>query len=141
LFYLQSLFSFFNAPLFATFILGLFWRRMTAWAGFWGLVSGTAGAFATYILYKSGVFDLGTDLNASFWGAGVAFVLDILVSAAVTFATTPKPESELRGLVYGLSDASIGDDTLKGDAAWYRSPVLLGTGAVVLAVAFYLPFL
>jgi len=139
--YLQSLFSFFNAPLFATFILGLFWRRMTAWGGFWGLVSGTAGAFATYILYKAGVLDFGTDLNASFWGAGIAFVLDILVSAVVTVATTPKPESELRGLVYGLSDASISDDTLKGDTAWYRSPVLLGTGAVVLAAAFYLPFL
>ncbi|MEZ0075870.1 sodium:solute symporter family protein [Planotetraspora sp. GP83] len=139
--YLQSLFSFFNAPLFATFILGLFWRRMTAWAGFWGLVSGTAAAFATYILYKSGVFDFGTDLNASFWGAGIAFVVDILVSAAVTLATTPKPESELRGLVYGLSDASISDDALSGDTAWYRSPVILGAGAVVLAAAFYLPFL
>ena len=40
--YIQLLFSFFNAPLFATFIIGMFWRRMTPWAGFWGLVAGTA---------------------------------------------------------------------------------------------------
>ncbi|MGI5159871.1 sodium:solute symporter family protein [Microbispora sp. CA-102843] len=139
--YLQSLFSFFNAPLFATFVIGLFWRRMTAWAGFWGLLSGTVCAFASYILYKAGVFDFGTELNASFWGAGIAFVVDAIVSVVVTLATTPKPESELRGLVYGLSDASVSDDALAGDTAWYRSPVILGAGAVVLAAAFYLPFL
>ncbi|MEU8194674.1 sodium:solute symporter family protein [Microbispora amethystogenes] len=139
--YLQSLFSFFNAPLFATFIIGLFWRRMTAWAGFWGLLSGTVCAFASYILYKTGVLDFGTELNASFWGAGIAFVVDAIVSVVVTLVTTPKPQSELRGLVYGLSDASLSDDALAGDAAWYRSPVILGAGAVVLAAAFYLPFL
>ena len=41
--YLQTLFGFFNAPLFATFILGMFWKRMTPTAGWIGLVSGTAG--------------------------------------------------------------------------------------------------
>ncbi|MEW9527755.1 sodium:solute symporter family protein [Microbispora sp. NPDC049125] len=139
--YLQSLFSFFNAPLFATFIIGLFWRRMTAWAGFWGLVTGTAAAFASYILYKAGVIDFRTELNASFWGAGIAFVVNAIVSVVVTRFTAPKPESELRGLVYGLTDASIQDDAMSGDAAWYRSPVVLGVGAVVLAAAFYLPFI
>lgn len=80
-------------------------------------------AFASYILYKAGVVDFGTELNASFWGAGIAFVVDAIVSVVVTLATTPKPDSELRGLVYGLSDASVSDDTLAGDAAWYRSPL------------------
>ena len=42
--YLQTLFSFFNAPLFATFIVGMFWRRMTPTAGWVGLVSGTVSA-------------------------------------------------------------------------------------------------
>src|SRR6476661_2679372 len=46
--YIQTLFSFFNAPLFATFIIGMYWKRMTPWAGFWGLIAGTAGAAATY---------------------------------------------------------------------------------------------
>jgi solute:Na+ symporter, SSS family len=139
--YLQSLFSFFNAPLFATFIIGLFWRRMTPWAGFWGLISGTASAVLVYVLYKAGVLDLGTDLNASFWGAGAAFVVDAIVSVVVTLNTTPKPESELRGLVWGLTDTTLRDDALAGDAAWYRSPVVLGVGAVVLAALFYLPFI
>src|SRR4051812_14154519 len=47
--YVQALFSIFNAPLFATFIIGMFWRRMTPWAGFWGLVVGTLGAALTWI--------------------------------------------------------------------------------------------
>ncbi|NRQ39093.1 sodium:solute symporter family protein [Nonomuraea sp. NN258] len=135
--YLQALFSFFNAPLFATFILGLFWRRMTAWAGFWGLLAGTAAAFVSYFGYKAGLLDFGTELNASFWGAGVAFAVDLLVSVAVTLVTAPKPDSELRGLVYGLSAVDLEDDALSGDARWYRSPMLLGTGALVLAVALY----
>jgi SSS family solute:Na+ symporter len=138
--YLQALFSFFNAPLFATFIIGLFWRRMTAWAGFWGLLTGTLVAFASYILFKMGVLDFGTELNATFWGAGTAFVVDAIVSIVVTLVTTPKPESELRGLVYGLSDASIADDELKGDTAWYRSPIVLGAGAVILGALLYIPF-
>ena len=46
--YIQLLFSFFNAPLFATFIIGMFWKRTTPWAGFWGLVAGTVGAVAAY---------------------------------------------------------------------------------------------
>ncbi len=46
--YIQLLFSFFNAPLFATFIIGMFWKRMTPWAGFWGLIAGTLGAAAAH---------------------------------------------------------------------------------------------
>ncbi|GAA2210999.1 sodium:solute symporter family protein [Nonomuraea monospora] len=135
--YLQTLFSFFNAPLFATFILGLFWRRMTPWAGFWGLLAGTVAAFASYISYKAGLVDFGTELNASFWGAGIAFGVDIAVSVVITLVTTEKPEEELRGLVYGLADVNLEDDALAGDARWYRSPLLLGVGALVLAVLAY----
>ena len=50
--YLQTLFGFFNAPLFATFILGMFWKRMTATAGWVGLVSGTLAAILVAILGK-----------------------------------------------------------------------------------------
>ena len=51
--YIQLLFSFFNAPLFATFIIGMFWKRMTPWAGFWVLVAGTLGAAAALLGYWS----------------------------------------------------------------------------------------
>ena len=37
--YLQTLFSFFQAPVFITFILGMFWKRTTPWGGFWGMLS------------------------------------------------------------------------------------------------------
>jgi solute:Na+ symporter, SSS family len=139
--YMQSLFSFFNAPLFATFIVGLFWKRMTPWAGFWGLLLGTLAAMTSYVLYKAGVLAFGTDLNASFWGAGIAFVVDVLVSVAVTLRTTPKPESELAGLVHGVRPADVRDDSLAGDRAWYRSPLLLGVAALILGIALYLPLI
>ena len=61
--YLQALFSIFNAPLFATFIIGMFWKRMTPAAGLWGLIAGTIAAAATFILYKAKVIHFGSDLG------------------------------------------------------------------------------
>jgi len=66
--YIQLLFSFFNAPLFATFIVGMFWRRMTPWAGFWGLVAGTLGAAAAHFAHAWEIINLGSDQAAAFWG-------------------------------------------------------------------------
>ncbi|MET9299849.1 sodium:solute symporter family protein [Micromonospora aurantiaca] len=137
--YIQALFSVFNAPLFGTFIIGMFWRRMTPLAGFWSLLSGTVVATATYLLYKGGVISFNSDLEESFWGAGLAFATVAVVAAIVTPLTRPKTDRELTGLVYGLSDTTLADDSLAGDAAWYRSPVLLGVVAVVLAALFYIP--
>ena len=71
--YIQVLFSFFNVPLFATFIIGMFWKRMTPWAGFWGMVAGSIGALGTYVLYKMGSLAFATDLDEAFWAAIVAF--------------------------------------------------------------------
>ncbi|SCG74206.1 sodium:solute symporter family protein [Micromonospora humi] len=137
--YIQALFSVFNAPLFGTFIIGMFWRRMSALAGFWSLLSGTVVAIATYLLYKLGVISFNSDLEESFWGAGLAFVTVAVVAAIITPLTRPKTDDELTGLVYGMSDTTLKDDSLAGDAAWYRSPVLLGLVAVVLAALFYIP--
>jgi solute:Na+ symporter, SSS family len=139
--YIQALFSLFNAPLFATFIIGMFWKRMTAWAGFIGLLCGTLAALATYLLYLAKVLHFGSDLDESFWGAGIAFVTVAIVSVIVTLVTTPKPQSDLEGLVYGVNPVDLTSDAIAGDRAWYRSPILLGAGALALAVAFYLPFL
>src|SRR5690606_5341106 len=91
---------FFNAPLFATFILGMFWKRMTPTAGWTGLVAGTLSAV---ILWGSstflGVFSL-PGQGLAFMSAATAFVVDIVVSVAVTQITAPKPAHELKGLVY-----------------------------------------
>ncbi|SCL66837.1 solute:Na+ symporter, SSS family [Micromonospora citrea] len=137
--YIQALFSLFNAPLFATFIIGMFWRRMSAAAGFLSLLFGTLAALATYLLYKAGVIHFNSDLEESFWGAGIAFVTAAVVAAVVTPFTAPKRDEDLRGLVYGAGDVDLTGDVLAGDRVWWRSPVLLGLIAVVLSLLLYLP--
>ena len=97
--YLQTLFGFFNAPLFATFILGMFWKRMTATAGWTGLVSGTLAAVLVGIASEDALGSLSqgwlslSGQGASFVAAGAAFVVDILVSAGVTMVTTADARS------------------------------------------------
>ncbi|WP_433667567.1 sodium:solute symporter family protein [Nocardia sp. CA-136227] len=136
--YLQTLFGFFNAPLFATFLLGMFWKRMTATAGWVGLVAGTASAVTVFVLQETGVIDL-PGQGMAFVAASVAFVTDIAVSVAVSLVTTPRPESELAGLVYSRTDrtASAGDDA---GAAWFARPVPLGCVVLGAAVALSIVF-
>jgi len=139
--YLQTLFGFFNAPLFATFILGMFWKRMTATAGWAGLVSGTFAAILVAILgtgvlgsLSTGVWSL-SGQGASFAAAGAAFVVDIAVSVAVSLATRPREESELRGLVYSLTPKADFHDADEGRLSWYQQPTTLaGIGAVLVIV-------
>ena len=130
--YIQLLFSFFNAPLFATFIIGMFWKRMTPWAGLAGLIAGTAGAALTYGAYKWGWIDFGSDLSQSFYGAIVAFVADAVVTVIVSLVTKPKPVEELQGLVWGMANEA--DAPSREESAWYRRPGLLG-GVALAAVA------
>jgi solute:Na+ symporter, SSS family len=138
--YIQALFSLFNAPLFATFIVGMFWKRMTAWAGFWSLLLGTLSSLTLYLLYLADVVPFNSDLEESFWGAGLAFVTAVVVAVVVTMFTPSKPDDELRGLVYGLAgDSTSGHAVLTADKVWWRNPVLLGTIAVVLAFVLYIP--
>jgi len=104
--YVQLLFSFFNAPLFATFIIAMFWKRVSPMSAIAGLAAGTIGAGITHFwayhlthFYPGGVFDLTHKLInaqlANFYGAIVAFLLDAVVTVIVTFMGQPKPESEL----------------------------------------------
>ncbi|MDQ6641832.1 MAG: sodium:solute symporter family protein [Actinomycetota bacterium] len=139
--YLQTLFGFFNAPLFATFILGMFWKRMTATAGWTGLVSGTAAAVLVGVLSKDALGGLSTGAiglsgqGASFAAAGAAFVVDVLVSVLVTIVTRPREESELRGLVYSLTPRADFHDAGEGVVAWYQQPTkLAGIGLVMVIV-------
>jgi SSS family solute:Na+ symporter len=136
--YLQALFSIFNAPLFATFIIGMFWKRMTATAALWGLIAGTLTAGVLFILHKTETIDFGTDLNQSMWGAGAAFVVDAVVTVVVTLMTKPKPVEELKGLVHGMADV---DDSIKRHTHWWEAPKLLGAsvlvGATILTVVFW----
>jgi SSS family solute:Na+ symporter len=144
--YLQTLFGFFNAPLFATFILGMFWRRMTATAGWAGLVSGTLAAIVVAILSKDslGALSVGaiplTGQGASFVAAAAAFVVDIIVSVLVSMVTAPKPASELAGLVYSETPKEQRTDPEASSLPWYRSPTRLASISLVMVVALNLIF-
>ena len=127
---IQLLFTFFNAPLFATFIIGMFWKRMTPWAGLAGLIAGTSGAAITYILFITGAVEFGSELSQTFWGAIVAFIADAVVTVIVSLMTKPKPVEELQGLVWGM--ANVDEGATASDRVWYRSPGLLA--GVILAL-------
>ncbi len=144
--YLQTLFGFFNAPLFATFILGMFWKRMTATAGWVGLVSGTTAAIIVAILSQDALGGLSVGVlglsgqGASFVAAGAAFVVDIIVSVIVTGMTRPKPESELRGLVYSLTPKSDFTEGASAVAHWWMSPTKLAGVSLVMVIVLNIIF-
>ena len=131
--YLQTLFGFFNAPLFATFILGMFWKRMTATAGWTGLVAGTLSAIVIFILGETGVIDL-PGQGVPFLAASAAFVVDIVVSVAVSMVTAPKPAAELAGLVYSETPKEIFHDPDSAGKAWFYKPVPLAAVALALTI-------
>ncbi|MET8676925.1 sodium:solute symporter family protein [Streptomyces sp. NPDC004647] len=139
--YLQTLFSFFNVPLFCVFIIGMFWKRATAAAGFWGLLSGTVAAMINYFwFYKEDVISIPSDQGANFVSAIVAFVVGGVVMLAVSLFTKPKPVESLAGLVYGTVSPGLAEPAAPGDEAWYRRPALLGWSAIILATLCYIPF-
>lgn len=139
--YLQTLFSFFNVPMFVVFIVGMFWKRASAKSGFWGLLAGTVSAMVNYFwIYKQGIIDIPSDQGANFVSAIVGFVAGAVVMVAVSLFTAPKPAAELQGLVYGTRSPGMSEAPAEGDDAWYRRPALLGWGAVILAAACYIPF-
>jgi len=110
---LQLVFSVVNAPLFATFLLGMFWKRTTGHGAFTGLIAGTGAALlhhgltlpadATPGIHGGWIAILHhypSDMAQNFWTAIFAFTVNLLVTMAVSLATTPRPEAELVGLVY-----------------------------------------
>jgi SSS family solute:Na+ symporter len=136
--YIQTLFSFFNAPLFAIFILGLFWKRMTGTAGWTGLVAGTVAAMTVDVLVRSEVIAVSSQAG-SFIGASAAFVVGIAVAVVVSTVTAPKPDAELVGLVWSLTPRDrmrTGED----EGSWWQSPVVLGSIVIALTIVLYLLF-
>ncbi|PZE93955.1 Na+/galactose cotransporter [Curtobacterium sp. MCLR17_039] len=139
--YMQTLFSFFNAPLFAVFILGLLWKRMTTQGALWGYVLGIVTPTITWIAYLVNPDLFATATAETLYGAIISFVTVLIVGFVVSMLTKPKDEKELGGLVYGVGKIDLHGDSVATDTAWYRSPALLGTVALVLCVVLYLPFL
>nr|WP_030526568.1 sodium:solute symporter family protein [Phycicoccus jejuensis] len=144
--YLQTLFGFFNAPLFATFILGMFWKRMTPAAGWSGLVSGTLSAVVVAFLSEDafgsaslGVLPL-SGQGAAFVAASTAFVVDIAVSVAVTMVTQPKPAEQLVGLVYSETPVETRTDPNEASYPWYRRTVPLAGVALGMVIVLNILF-
>lgn len=139
--YMQTLFSFFNAPLFAVFILGLLWKRMTTQGALWGYVLGIVTPTITWIAYLVNPDLFATATAETLYGAIISFVTVLVVGFVVSMLTKPKDEKDLSGLVYGIGKIDLHGDSVATDTAWYRSPALLGTVALILCVVLYLPFL
>jgi SSS family solute:Na+ symporter len=139
--YLQSLFGFFNAPLFATFILGMFWKRMTATAGWVGLTAGTLSAVAVALLSEDafGSLSLGviplSGQGAAFAAASTAFVVDIVLSVVVSLTTEPKPAGSLRGLVYSETPREDLVDPYESRLPWFRRTLPLAGVSLALVIA------
>ena len=145
---LQLVFAFVNAPLFATFLLGMFWKRTTGHGAFVGLVSGTLGAMLHHGLtlprgslpgIKGGFFGVLTtypsELAQTFWTAIVAWVTCFVVTILVSLVTRPRAEVELKGLVYSLTPRQV--DT---EHVWWKRPLTLGLAVLALTTVLNLIF-
>ncbi len=144
--YLQTLFGFFNAPLFATFILGMFWKRMTPTAGWVGLVAGTASAVTVAFLtedafgsWSTGLIPVGGQ-GAAFLAAATAFVVDIVLSVVVSLVTAPKPAAELKGLVWSETPREDLVDPDEASYPWYRRTLPLAGVALAMVVVLNVAF-
>ncbi|SIN64382.1 sodium:solute symporter family protein [Chitinophaga niabensis] len=140
---LQLVFSFVNAPLFATFFLGMFWKRTTGHGAFWGLIAGTlTAAFVHGISVAEGKggwivpltgFYSGT--SQAFTIAWIAFLVCLAVTILISLFTAPREEKELEGLVYSLTERI--KDTEK---RWYKNPLWLGVIVLVITIVFNIIF-
>jgi len=143
--FLQLVFSFVNAPLFATFFLGMFWKRTTGHGAFWGLLTGTlfAAAFHGITLAegdKGGwlcapVYTFHSAMGQAFAVAIVAWVSCFICTVAVSLFTKPKDEKELAGLVYSLTEKPK-----ETERAFYKRPVPLAVAILILALILNLIF-
>ena len=145
---LQLVFSFVNAPLFATFLLGMFWKRSTGHGAFVGLLSGTAAAVIHHGLtlpadaaagihggWISVVHTYPSEMAQNFWTAIWAFGANLVVASAVSLATKPRREEELVGLVYSLTEKPK-----EGHLTWWQKPSTLAIVVLAMAVLLNLVF-
>jgi SSS family solute:Na+ symporter len=134
--YVQALFSFFIAPLFGTVVLGMLWKRATPKGGFWGLLAGTLSSIGMwawvkvdptalrYVALSPNARDMAENMYRALW----SWVVCVSVTVVVSVLTEPKPDSELVGLVYGVTEIPH-----EGDMALWQRPIFW---AVIVAVVF-----
>jgi len=132
-----------NAPLFATFLLGMFWKRTTGHGAFTGLLSGTAAALMHHGLTLPAdavpglhggwlghvVHVYPSDMAQNFWTAIFAFSVNLLVTTIVSLMTMPRPELELVGLVYSLTPKPP-----QHHLRWYEKPSTLALCVIAILI-------
>lgn len=140
--YVQALFSFFIAPLFGTVILGMLWKRATPAGGFLGLLAGTLSSIGMwawvkldptalrYVALSPYARDMAENMYRALW----SWLVCVLVTIAVSLVTTPKPDSELKGLVYGVTDIPSEDSVSIFGRPWFWGAVVAGLFLVVNVV-------
>jgi SSS family solute:Na+ symporter len=135
---LQLVFGFVNAPLFATFLLGMFWKRTTGHGAFFGLLSGTAAAALTHGLtmaedkggWIASVHEFPSTMAQNFWIAIFAWSACFVVTILVSLVTRPKKDAELESLVYGLTKIPREEGV-----SWYLRPGPLAGVVAVICIA------
>jgi solute:Na+ symporter, SSS family len=146
---LQLVFAFVNAPLLATFLLGMFWKRTTGSGAFYGLLAGTVAAVIHHGLtlpitvaeagIKGGwlavVKNYPSEMAQNFWTAIIAWVVCFVVTILISFFTTPRPDEELQGLVYELTERPAEDDV-----PWWKRPWALAVMVLLMALVLNLIF-
>lgn len=145
---LQLVFSIVNAPLFATFLLGMFWKKTTGHAAFTGLLSGTAAALIHHGLtlptdavpgihggWIAVIHHYPSDMAQNFWTAIFAFSVNFVVTIAVSLVTKPRPEPELVGLVYSLTPKPV-----ETHLSWYQKPATLAVAVLAILIVLNLVF-
>jgi SSS family solute:Na+ symporter len=141
--FLQLVFGFVNGPLFATFLLGMFWKRTTGHGAFAGLLCGTAAAALTHGLTiaegKGGwitpLFEIKSGMGQAFIVAGISWLFNFFTTIIVSLMTKPKKEEELRGLVYSLTDKPK-----YTEGKWYQRVVPLAILLLVITILLNLIF-
>ncbi len=145
---LQLVFSIVNAPLFATFLLGMFWKKTTGHAAFTGLISGTLAALIHHGLtlpadavpgihggWIAVIHHYPSDMAQNFWTAIFAFSVNLVVTIAVSLVTKPRPEPELVGLVYSLTPKPV-----ETHLSWYQKPATLAVAVLAILIVLNLVF-
>jgi solute:Na+ symporter, SSS family len=142
--YVQALFSFFIAPLFATVLLGMLWKRASPAGGFWGLLAGTSSSVGMwawvkldptalrYVALSPYARDMAENMYRALWSC----LICAFVTVAVSLATNPKPEAELKGLVYGATDIPSESYVSVLHRPWFWA-VVVGAIFVALNIIFW----
>jgi SSS family solute:Na+ symporter len=139
---LQLVFSFVNAPLFATFLLGMFWKRATGHGAFAGLIAGTSAAMIHHGLtlpleahtgihggWITVIHRYPSDMAQNFYGAIWAFMVNFVVAIVVSLLTKPKPDEELVGLVRSMTKMPS-----HAHLPWWKRPEALAAAVLVGAI-------